>query len=135
MKVFEAFNAQGPAFFNSTVSVQGTIDVAATPSGTPAANTIYRDNIVKGWVSLNGTGTIAINDSFNCSSITDNGVGDYTVTWDRDFATAGYAAVATGRNFAVIDAKAAGSATINLYNASMAKADDSDVSIIAIGDQ
>jgi len=36
------------------------------------------------WVNFDGTGTVAIRDSENVSSITDNGTGDYTVS----FATA-----------------------------------------------
>jgi hypothetical protein len=32
----------------------------------------------KSWMNLNGTGTIAIRDSLNVSSATDNGTGDYT---------------------------------------------------------
>lgn len=40
--------------------------------------------IVKAWVNFNGSGTVAIRDSFNVSSITDNGTGDYTI----NFATA-----------------------------------------------
>jgi len=39
----------------------------------------------KSWVNFNGTGTVAIRDSHNVSSITDNGTGDYTVTFDNDF--------------------------------------------------
>jgi hypothetical protein len=37
--------------------------------------------IVKGWVNFNGTGTVAINQSYNCSSITDNATGSYSVNW------------------------------------------------------
>jgi predicted transcriptional regulator len=33
------------------------------------------DNIVLAWVSFNGTGTPAIEDDFNVSTITDNGYG------------------------------------------------------------
>ena len=33
----------------------------------------------KAWVNFNGTGTVAIRDSYNVSSITDNGTGYYTV--------------------------------------------------------
>ena len=39
------------------------------------------DNIVLAWASFNGTGTPAIEDDFNVSSITDNGAGDYTVVY------------------------------------------------------
>lgn len=48
-------------------------------------------DMVKGWVNFTGTGTVTINDSYNVSSITDNGTGDYTVNWTTAFATANYA--------------------------------------------
>ncbi len=40
--------------------------------------------IAKAWVNFNGTGTVAIRSSYNVSSITDNGTGDY----DMNFSTA-----------------------------------------------
>jgi hypothetical protein len=48
----------------------------------------------RAWVNFNGTGTVAIRASGNVSSITDNGVGDYTVNFttampDADFAVVG----------------------------------------------
>ena len=33
----------------------------------------------KAWVSFNGTGTLSVFDSFNQSSMTDNGTGDYSL--------------------------------------------------------
>lgn len=48
-------------------------------------------NAVKAWVNFNGTGTVAIRASFNVSSITDNGVGDYTVNFTTALADANYA--------------------------------------------
>ena len=54
------------------------------------ASVIESDVRIKGWIQFNGTGTIAINDSYNVSGITDNGTGDYTVTWDTDFANGNY---------------------------------------------
>lgn len=47
--------------------------------------------LAKAWGNLNGTGTAALQDSFNLSSITDNAVGDYTNTITNDFASADYA--------------------------------------------
>ena len=35
----------------------------------------------KAWVNFNGTGTVAIRESYNVSSITDNGTGLYTVNF------------------------------------------------------
>ena len=49
----------------------------------------------KAWVNFNGTGVVAIRDSFNVSSITDNGVGNYTVNFTNAMANANYVAVGT----------------------------------------
>jgi hypothetical protein len=49
--------------------------------------------LCKAWVNFNGTGTVAIRASYNVSSITDNGVGNYTVNFTNAFANANYAAV------------------------------------------
>mgnify|MGYP003135548275 CR=1 FL=1 len=48
----------------------------------------------KVWVCFNGTGTVAIRDSFNTSSITDNGTGSYTINFstalsNTNFCTSG----------------------------------------------
>lgn len=47
----------------------------------------------KAWVNFNGTGTVAIRQAFNVTSITDNGVGDYTVNFTSAMADANYSAV------------------------------------------
>ena len=44
----------------------------------------------KAWVNFNGTGTVAIMASFNVSSITDNGAGDYTVNFTTAMEDANY---------------------------------------------
>lgn len=46
------------------------------------------------WVNFNGTGTVTIRDSFNVSSITDNGTGDYTIN---------FAVAMTNANYSVCD--------------------------------
>jgi hypothetical protein len=46
---------------------------------------------VKAWVNFNGTGTVAIRASDNVSSITDNGVDDYTVNFSNALVDANYA--------------------------------------------
>jgi hypothetical protein len=53
--------------------------------------------IAKAWVNFNGTGTVAIRDSFNVSSITDNGTGDYTVNFTTAMPNANYAVASTGK--------------------------------------
>lgn len=47
-------------------------------------------------VDFNGTGTVAINSSYNVSSITDNGIGDYTINFASTLANATYAILSSG---------------------------------------
>ena len=49
--------------------------------------------VAKAWINLDGTGTIAIRDDEGFSSVTDNGTGDYTLTFDTAFANDDYCAV------------------------------------------
>ena len=50
----------------------------------------------RAWVTFNGSGTVAINGSFNVSSITDNGTGNYVVNFSNAFSSNNYATVASG---------------------------------------
>jgi hypothetical protein len=45
----------------------------------------------RAWVNFNGTGTVAIREDGNVSSITDNGTGDYTVNFTTAMPDANYA--------------------------------------------
>ena len=47
----------------------------------------------KAWGSLQCQGTSSIRDSGNVSSLTDNGTGDFTITYTTAFSTANYAFV------------------------------------------
>ena len=77
-------------------------------AGTLIANTINTDTgvftnlnaltgVPKAWVNFNGTGTVAIRSSFNVSSITDNGTGDYTINFTNAMPDANYAVSALAR--------------------------------------
>jgi hypothetical protein len=59
----------------------------------PGGSTLYPRFGCRAWVNFNGTGTVAIRGSGNVSSITDNGVGDYTVNFTTAMPDANYAAV------------------------------------------
>ena len=45
-----------------------------------------QQGLCKQWIHFNGEGTVAILDSFNTTSITDNGTGDHQVTIASDMA-------------------------------------------------
>lgn len=53
--------------------------------------TLTKQSAAKAWVNFNGTGTVAIRDSFNLSSITDHGTGNYTENFSSAFSAADYA--------------------------------------------
>ena len=52
--------------------------------------------LCKAWVNFNGTGTPAIRSSYNVSSITDNGTGDYTVNFTTAMTDVNYSVVSCG---------------------------------------
>tara|TARA_B100000287_G_scaffold124922_1_gene116980 strand:+ start:17329 stop:17838 length:510 start_codon:yes stop_codon:yes gene_type:complete len=83
----------------------GIAELSAT--GTASSSTYLRgDNTwaeaggqCKAWCNFDGTGTIAIRDSFNVSSLTDRGMGEYTVNFATDFADDDFAFVGTAANY------------------------------------
>ena len=48
----------------------------------------------KAWVNFDGTGTVAIRDSHNVSSITDTQTGEYIINWSNNLANTNYSVVA-----------------------------------------
>ena len=74
--------------------------IKATTLSTQSNATVSIDTVVNGtakaWVNFNGTGTVAIRASFNVSSITDNGTGDYTVNFTAAMPDANYAMTSAG---------------------------------------
>ena len=69
------------------VTTAGSIDVTGEGGST---TTNLQQGLLKCFMDLNGTGTIALRDSFNIASVTDNGTGDYTVSINNDFASINY---------------------------------------------
>ena len=70
---------------------------------TKGATTLNTDEIVdtnssqicKAWVNFNGTGTVAIRDSYNVSSITDHDVGYYSVNFSNSMPDVNYSMCVT----------------------------------------
>lgn len=71
-----------------------------TISNQSGSSSVPSDTVINGsakaWVNFNGTGVVAIRASFNVSSITDNGTGNYTVNFTTALADANYAATVGG---------------------------------------
>jgi hypothetical protein len=78
-----------------------TINLATLQSNTALPPTIQNSSAVeigtfcRAWVNFNGVGTVAIRGSFNVTSITDNGVGDYTVNFTTAMSDVNYAVTGT----------------------------------------
>ena len=68
-----------------------TLNVSNISDGTTSVGTGYVVNgSAKAWVNFTGTGTVAIDDSLNISSITDNSTGRYEANPINNFANANY---------------------------------------------
>ena len=89
-----------------TVDSSGNIAIAndltvtgssPTPDALSTASGSAPSYSARAWVNFNGTGTVAIRDSGNVSSITDNGTGDYTVNFTTAMPDANYVAVASSQ--------------------------------------
>ena len=70
------------------VHTVGTNAVATSEGG--AVTTSVIQGLAKAWLSMNGTGTIAVRDSLNMTGITDRGVGLTTVTIANNMGSAEY---------------------------------------------
>jgi hypothetical protein len=66
--------------------VNADINASAAIAGTKLTGV----NDAKAWVNFNGSGTVSIRGSFNVSSITDNGTGDYTVNFTNNLTDTNY---------------------------------------------
>ena len=60
---------------NVDALVGNTSANAITVRGEGTATTSLQQGLAKAWLNFNGTGTVAITDSFNVASITENGTG------------------------------------------------------------
>lgn len=80
-----------------------TAEIAANAVTYAKIGTTEQGQLCKAWVNFNGTGTVAIRASYNVSSITDNGTGDYTVNFTTAMADANYSYSFGGSNNGTVD--------------------------------
>jgi hypothetical protein len=119
---------------------------SAVVSVTPSVQH-YHPSAAKAWVYFNGNSTVAIVSSYNMTSITDHGVGDYTLNFATDFSSLSSYCLATSHggvtntNGVVFrenepnPARAAGSVRMELEDHGGSRHDCSIVHAIAFGDQ
>ena len=84
-------NLVAPSTSGNILTSNGTTwTSAAAPSGVTTTTGSAPYYGARAFVNFNGTGTVAIRDSANVSSITDNGTGDYTVNFTTSMPDANY---------------------------------------------
>lgn len=68
----------------------GAVTLGKVDATSTEANNL-KQRVCKAWVDMDGGGTAHIDDDFNVASITDNGTGDFTVTYTTAMGSADYA--------------------------------------------
>lgn len=90
--------------YTASDTMAGIIEIAVQSEMESASSTAlavvpgrmtYHPGVAKAWCHFDGTGTPAIITSHNATSITDNGVGNYTVNWSITFSSASYCTTVT----------------------------------------
>ena len=96
LKVNKISPATGTAFALGDSGDTFTVPSGATivNSGTATGFGVARNTVSGCWIDFNGEGTVAIRDSYNVSSLTDDATGTYTVNFDADCGDANYATIA-----------------------------------------
>ena len=80
--------------FNDTVKIDTikgkTTAGAVTVQGEGTATTNMQQGLAKAWANTSGSGTPAVDDSFNNASVTDNGTGDQTFVFTNNMNNANH---------------------------------------------
>ena len=104
--VFENTNGAGVAASTLlTLTPDGVLSTSGGYSGNAATATKLASDIgsapsysCRAWVNFSGTGSVSIRASGNVSSITDNGVGDYTINFTAAMPDTNYAIICSRNN-------------------------------------
>lgn len=122
----------------STLRLDTIQDQAGNNASTP--DEIYSGR-AKAWVKFDGSGTISIDDSFNVTSITDHGPGQYSANFTTAMANADYAVagMASDSGTASVVALSFESATtsairVQCIRSTTGLSDQAVVSVVVFGD-
>lgn len=113
-----------------TAAVKADMEAETANKFPDAAILKNHPGVAKFWVKFNGQGAVSVLDSYNVSSVTDNAVGDYTITIDEDFDSANWCALASCldpslRGMTPITAQTAGTVSLDTQSDSSANEFDS----------
>ena len=126
-----AFTPPTTQFLDSAGDANSSVVVNSTATGFAiGTGGINGAQLAKAWVNFNGQNTVTIRDSYNVTSITDLGVGEYTVNYNS-FSNSNYCVQVSIREFAVYTASGANitnsSVKLSVYNSSNALQDATHV--------
>ena len=128
----------------STLKVNTIQNTSAAHSSTPEEIAQGRAKV---WINFQGSGTVAIRDSYNISSLTDNGTGDYSLAYSDNFSNDDYCLAGTaGYNSEYIANHLNGSGQSTTYTTSSCRfsvrhvynnnlSDANHVEVMIMGDQ
>ena len=121
---------------NNTTSMAIDTSGQVTIRGEGSATTTnLQQGLCKMWCQYDGSGTAELDDSFNCSGITDNATGDFTLAIANDMSNDDYAASGVhgsmNYQFSSEGSKTTSGCRMELYNAS-ASAIDPDVACLLV---
>ena len=91
---FKNTSGGNPVQINQLRGIDTAGSITVQGEGTNTTN--LQQGLNKVWYDLDGTGTIALDDSFNCSGTTDNGTGNYTISYSNSMASANYSTLFGG---------------------------------------
>ena len=112
----------------------------------PSIPSAIAEGRAKCWIMMTGTGTVAVDDSFNVASITDSGGGRYVITIDTDFGNVNYCWAGMAQQDGSDDrgiilsqeedaGPAAGSLAITTQNDAGSYVDTAGIGVVMFGDQ
>ncbi len=110
----------------------GTLTISTLSDGT---NSTSSTNCIKGsakaWVNYKGTSTQAITASYNVSSVTYNGTGDYTVNYTNAIGSTAYTVTCSAATINMsISTISSGSVRVLIYNGAQAASDYAFVGVV-----
>ena len=123
----------------NTLTGTSTAGSIAVPGEGNSTTTNLQQGLVKAWCKFNGEeSSIANDDSFNVSGLTDHGTGQYTIAINNDMANDDYAHTCNGSEqvFSPLNAlnTLAGSVRVYSKNLSDSHIDAQEVSVQITGD-
>jgi len=109
--------------------------IAVTGEGN-STTTNLQQGLCKCWCFFNGTGTIAISDSFNVASLTDDGTGDYDTNLTNGMGNVTYAIGGLSSSYHTVDGSHEGATTFNVetFNSAHSAGDSARTNTFIFGD-